>query len=122
VPLSALPTAVFAVIAPAGFRLLAALEEASLVTKLDLVITSGTDGTHSGPDDPHHLGCAYDVRSHTFTPEQKQMLLSYVMDVLGQPVEDSGGLLTDKFFGWLEHAGEPGEHFHFQKRHGVEYP
>ncbi len=32
--------------------------------KVDLTITSGTDGAHSGPGDPHYHGEAYDVRSH----------------------------------------------------------
>jgi hypothetical protein len=112
----------FDLIAPAGFRILAALEEASLQSNLDLIITSGTDGEHSGPNDPHHLGQAYDVRSHDFSPEQKQMVLEYVMTVLGTPLEQSGGLVTDKFFGWLEAAGTANEHYHFQLRRGMEYP
>ena len=121
-PLSALPSVQFATIAPAGFRLLAALEECSLVAKLDLVLTSGTDGAHSGEADPHHAGCAYDVRSHGLTAEQKQLVLEYTMSVLGTPLAQDGGLATAQFFGWLEAAGEANEHFHFQLRRGMSYP
>ena len=118
--LSALPTARFDRIAPAGFELLRALASVGY----DFVITSGTDGAHSGPDDPHHLGCAYDVRSHDFSDERKQDVLFAVMcQFEGTPIRVlGGGWTTPKFFGWLEAAGTPNEHFHFQLRHGREYP
>lgn len=117
--LSALPTARFDVIAPAGFALLGALDNASEPD--DLVITCGSEG--HPPDDPHTLGKAYDVRSHTFTDEQKQGILLTVMNYLGTPIRDiSGGYITEKFFGWLESPGTPNEHFHFQLRHGASYP
>lgn len=116
------PGAQFAVIAAAGFELLRALTSASKALGLDLVITSGTDGTHSGPLDPHHLGCAYDVRSHDFEHAQKDDVLYRIMCELGVPSRASGGWVTDKFFGWLEDEAQPGEHYHFQLRHGMQYP
>lgn len=114
------PGVQFNVIAPAGFRLLAALDNAALSLGHDLTITSGTDGEHSGSDDPHHSGNAYDVRSQD-VPD-KQAVLITVLSLLGTPVPSSGGFVTDKFFGWLEQAGTANEHFHFQLRHGQEYP
>lgn len=110
----------FAVIAPAGFEILRALSTVSKAVGLDLTITSGTDGEHSGPADPHHSGMAYDVRSHDVL--NKQDLLTAVMTELGQPSPSSGGYVTAKFFGWLEQAGTDNEHFHFQLRHGQTYP
>jgi hypothetical protein len=53
------PTARFDQIAPAGFRILAALDRATLACGVDLTITSGTDS--HGFNDPHSAGAAYDV-------------------------------------------------------------
>ena len=102
----------FAKIAPAGFRILAAIDLISQTLEIDLTITSACDGTHSGPTDPHHRGEAYDVRSHDLTAEIKQNILSEVMSELG----------TEHFFGWLEAEGTDNEHFHFQIKKGTTYP
>jgi hypothetical protein len=105
-------TALFTKIAPAGFRILSAIDQASQKLAMDLVITSACDGEHSGPADPHHSGEAYDVRSHDFTPDEKDKLLATVMAVLG----------WDYFYGFLEAAGTDNEHFHFQRRKDTTYP
>jgi hypothetical protein len=118
--------------------ILDALQRASETLSIDLTITSGTDGAHSGPTDPHHLGRAYDVRSHDLS--NKDAVLLSVMQALndgpvsttqelkrsiwvvqpdGSPREQGEGLITARFFGWLEAEGTPNEHFHFQWRHGV---
>src|SRR6267378_7969629 len=90
----------FAVIGPAGFEILRALAEVSKHAGQDLTITSGTDGVHSGAEDPHHSGQAYDIHSHDLL--NKQDILTAIMSELGQPSPSSGGLVTAKFFGWLE--------------------
>ena len=100
----------FAVIAPSGFRILAALDRASTELGFDLTITSGCDGTHSGPEDPHHKGEAYDVRSKD-CPDK-----GYAFQVIMK------SLAPDQFFGWLEDAGLPNEHFHLQQKKGSTYP
>ena len=102
----------FTMIAPGGFRILSALEQVANTSPFDLVITSGCDGTHSGPADPHHEGKAYDVRSHEFTPEQKDKLLASIMSILGWTY----------FYGFLESPGTDNEHFHFQVAKGKVYP
>lgn len=102
----------FTKIEPAGFRIIAAIDHASRSLGLDLTITSACDGAHSGPNDPHHLGQAFDVRSHDLTSEMKDRVLQFVMAELG----------TDRFFGWLEAAGTDNEHFHFQIKKGTTYP
>jgi hypothetical protein len=66
----------FAVVAPAGFVILAALKTLSAEEGVDLVITSACDGVHSGPGDPHHSGEAYDVRSHDFALDRKAHLVA----------------------------------------------
>lgn len=117
----ALPSAQFTTIAPAGFRILSALEAAAQTIGHDLTITSACDGAHSGPQDPHHLGCAYDVRIHDLP--DPQMALEAIMGQLGEPTPDSGGLVTSQFFGWLESAGTSNEHIHVQLRHNQKtYP
>lgn len=102
----------FTKIAPGGFKILSALQQACEKVGLDLVITSACDGEHSGPDDPHHRGEAYDVRSHEFSQEQKDIILAHIMVTLG----------WDRFYGFLEAEGTPNEHFHVQTKKGVPYP
>lgn len=108
---------------PAGQAILDALAAVAFTLPYDLTVTSGTDGAHSGLDDPHHKGLAYDVRSHGLP--DKNPVLEAVMARLGTPDEvptaKDGGLVTRYFFGWLEALNQRNEHFHFQLRHGVEY-
>ncbi len=117
----------FSVIAPGGFRILSALDQAALTLDLDVTITSACDGQHSGLSDPHHLGRAYDVRTHDHTSEDVQKILRMVMDDLArtpndEPTRVGAGLATMHFYGFLEDAGKSNEHLHFQQRQGTEYP
>lgn len=102
----------FSVIAPGGFRILSAIDQTAAHLGVDLVITSGSDGVHSGPSDPHHFGNAYDVRSHDFDQDTKDKVLATIMLFLGQ----------DYFYGFLEDPGQDTEHFHFQVKRGTTYP
>lgn len=106
------PGVEFAIIAPGGFVMIAAIQLAAEDTGLDLTITSGTDGEHSGPEDPHKRGEAYDVRSHDLSLEQKDA------------VEDSltRNLPAAHFFFFLEAEGTDNEHFHIQVKKGTTYP
>lgn len=101
----------FQTIAPAGFRILSAIDQCAAKLDCDLVITSGTDGLHSGPLDPHHTGEAYDVRSHDFSQEQKDLILAQINTMLG-----------DRFYGFLEAPGQDNEHFHWQRAKNTVYP
>lgn len=102
----------FNVIAPGGFRILNVLDNVSHDMNLDLVITSGTDGEHSGPDDPHHRGEAYDIRCHDLPDKDKvlERLISYL---------ESFG---DRFFAFIEAPGTENEHIHIQVKKGTVYP
>jgi hypothetical protein len=94
----------------------------------DLTITSGTDGEHSGPNDPHHRGHALDVRSHDVPADLKGRVLALVMEELQRVsardgadaalVATSGGWACGLYFGFLEAPGRPHEHFHVQLRRG----
>ena len=96
----------FAVIGPAGYLILEALKGASRKLGQDLTITSGTDGVHSGPADPHHFGEAYDIRSHDFAAALRPAVVKTVMDLLG----------WKQFYGFIEAPGTADEHFHFQRK------
>lgn len=101
----------FTLIAPGGFRILSAIDRACEGMGLDLTITSGCDGLHSGKADPHHRGEAYDVRTHDLTVLQKQSLLNRIMATLG----------WDSFYGYLEDYDTVNEHIHIQVRKGRAY-
>ncbi len=102
----------FTLIAPGGFRILSAIDQTAQKLDCDLIITSACDGTHSGPDDPHHRGEAYDIRSHDLSTEQKDRVLAQIMTILG----------WDHFYGFLEAPGTDNEHFHVQVKKGTVYP
>lgn len=105
------PGVQFTIIAEGGFRILSALDQTTQQLTMDLMITSGCDGEHSGPNDPHHRGEAYDWRSHDFNAEEKLRILQCVTEILG-----------DRFYVFLESPGTPNEHFHGQVRKGTTYP
>jgi hypothetical protein len=124
------PGVLFTTIAPAGFRLLGAIERAARAVRCELTITSACDGAHSGPDDPHHRGEAYDVRSHDLPAGAKLLVLTEIMracsaDGAGPPQPVPGvasSCATLSFFGFIEAAGTDNEHIHVQLRRGRSYP
>lgn len=97
-------------ISPGGIRILAAFDHAANVIAHDITITSGADGTHSGPDDPHHRGDAYDGRTHDLP--DPQLALKAIQDFLGDV----------HFFVWIEDAGLDNAHIHAQVKKGTVYP
>jgi len=116
----------FQVIAPAGFRLLSAIEGTARRLGVDLTITCACEA--HPPLDPHSLGEAYDVRTHDLNDSEKRRVLRELMlelsepdDQYGAPIAVSSGLATAHFFGWIEHLNEPNEHIHLQRRHGTVY-
>jgi hypothetical protein len=100
----------FTKIAPGGFRILSALDVVVESLPHDLEITSGTDGCHSGQNDPHHRGEAYDI--HTKGLNDKLAILSQLQFELG------GG----HFYAFLEDADTDNEHIHVQVKKGTVYP
>lgn len=106
------PGVLFIIIAPGGFRMLAAVDQAADKSEFDLTITSACDGEHSGPSDPHHRGEAYDLRTHDLGIAQKQSLLDLVMSFLDK----------ERFYGFIESPNTDNEHIHIQVRKGTTYP
>jgi len=104
------PGVLFTVISPAGFQIMAALTRVAHIIGHDIEITSACDGEHSGPEDPHHKGEAYDIRTHDLP--DKHLALATLKSLL-----DDG-----KFFAWIEDEDTPNEHLHVQLRHGSAYP
>lgn len=96
-------------IAPGGFRLLAAIDATAQEIGHDLTITSGTDGEHSGPEDPHYRGEAYDVRTQDLPDKQK------ALEILQAHI---GPL----FYAFIEDPGTPNEHIHCQVAKGTTFP
>jgi len=103
------PGVEFTTIAPGGFVILGALNYVASQIQHDLTITSACDGLHSGPDDPHHRGEAYDVRTHDLP--DKELALATLVTVLGE-----------HFYAFLEDPGSENEHIHCQIRKGTVYP
>jgi len=102
----------FNVIAPGGFRILGAIEQVARKLGVDLTVTSGCDGEHSGPSDPHHRGEAYDIRSHDLSNELKPVVLNALQAILP----------SDMFYAFLESPNTENEHFHIQVKKGTTYP
>jgi len=101
----------FDVIAPAGFRLMAVLDTVARLLNRDIIITSGTDGLHSGIDDPHHQGRALDIR--TKDDPDRQQLVTTIENKLAE-------INPGKFYVFIEDDGGTNEHIHAQLRHGLE--
>lgn len=95
---------------PAGFHILWAVRLSALVLGHDIIITAGSNGIHSGPEDPHYKGNAFDL--HTHNVPDKQLMLDTIMANLGK----------EKFYGFIEDETESNEHIHVQLRHGILYP
>jgi hypothetical protein len=100
----------FTKIAPGGFRILSALDVVAEPLTYDLEITSACDGVHSGPDDPHHSGNAYDIRTHDL-PDKQETLKSIQFE-LGDV----------HFYAFIEAGGTSNEHIHIQVKKGTVFP
>jgi len=99
----------FSKIAPAGFEIISALALASEALACDLTITSACDGEHSGPDDPHHRGEAYDIRTHDLVDKQKTL----------QTIKTFLPTSPYSYFAWIEDEGGDNEHIHIQITKGT---
>lgn len=116
----------FTTISPALFRILAELERLARSMGTDLTITSASDGVHSGPNDPHKVGKAVDIRTKTLTTQQKtdlvQRLLTVLRDADDAITPVSIGYATRLFYAQMEDVGGENEHLHCQLRQGRVYP
>lgn len=104
------PGVTFEPYAPAGIRILEVLKSIVQSYPFDVTITSGTDGVHSGPLDPHKLGMAFDIRTKDLSAANKHLLLIDLQKSLGP-----------HFHAFLESPGTPNEHIHCQRTYGTVY-
>lgn len=115
----------FAVIGPAGFRILAALDQAAQDCCVDLMITSGTD-SHTMPN-PHCTGEAYDVSVLGLSAQQIADVKASLADCLGPlftvlyevPAVPSDPTLRPIAY---VNVKATGPHFHVQRRRGTVFP
>lgn len=105
------------VLHPAGARILEVLKQIVAELPFDVTITSSRDGMHSGVGDPHHSGEAFDLRTHSLSPAQKQGLLGRLKAGLYREPTGPGR----RFYAFLEAPGTDNEHIHVQRRKGTSY-
>lgn len=106
-----------------GFRILAAASDFARDFPTDIYLTSGTEGVHSGPQDPHPMGRAYDFETHLWGHDTKQAFVRAIVE----RAEGNGaaaaqvnlGWGTAHYWGWIEQEGQPTEHAHVQYRKGL---
>lgn len=97
----------------AGARILEVLKDLVSRYDFDVTITSARDGKHSGPNDPHHKGDAFDLRVRTLTVDQIRRLVSDLrLRLYKEP---------RKFYAFHEAAGTANAHIHCQRRAGTIY-
>ena len=119
------PSARFDQIRPAGFRILAALDQAAQSCRVDLMITCGTD-SHAAPD-PHVTGEAYDVSVHGLSAQQIADVKAILAQILGSlfvvlyevPAVPSDPTLRPIAYVNVQATGP---HFHIQRRRGTTFP
>ncbi len=111
----------------AGTRILGVLDRAASVCRTNLEVASGTDGAHSGPDDPHKRGLAFDVSVANLSTLLIVQLKTYLEQVLGpaftvlfecptRPVEPQLTAIA-----WVN-PDATGRHFHIQPKKGTLWP
>jgi hypothetical protein len=119
------PGVTFAPIAPAGFRILAAIDVVARIVHRDLEITSGSD-SHPA-NDVHTLGEAYDISVRDFDAPTIAMIRAGLVNQLGDlftvlyetPTKPTDVRLQVIAF-VNGHATAP--HIHVQRRNGTVYP
>lgn len=119
------PTARFDVIAPAGFRILSAIDQATQRCGVDLTITSGTDS--HGFMDPHSAGEAFDVSVKGLTPAQVLGVRTALSTILGPRftvLYETPATPSDPALAAIASVNPKatGPHLHLQKRKGTTYP
>lgn len=115
----------FDLIAPAGFRILSAIDQAAQSCKVDLTITCGTD-SHALPD-PHVTGEAFDVSVQSLSAQQiadvkvaLERTLGPLFTVLYEvPQTPSDPTLRPMAY---VNVKATGRHFHIQRKKGTTFP
>lgn len=111
-------------IAPGGFRLLGAIDDACQILNLDLTITSGTDSHTTGR---HPLGEAYDVSTKGLKAHEIRQVVETLRHKLGPQFgvfyevrSSSGDPLLIPIT--LINVGASAPHIHLQVAKGTSFP
>ncbi len=110
---------------PAGIRILSAVDNCARVLGLDQTVTCGREG--HGPNDPHTLGNALDLRASMFNADQVKKIKAFLEAALGThftvlyecpmiPLNDAL-----KGIAYVNPLAT-GIHFHIQVRKGTVWP
>ena len=118
------PAARFDVIAPAGFRILSALDQTAQDCRIDLMITSGTDSHAAGA---HPTGEAFDVSVLGLSAQQiwdvhasMETILGPLFTVLYEvPRVPSAPTLRPIAY---VNVNATGPHFHIQRKKNTTFP
>src|SRR3990167_8738726 len=119
------PGVYFNPIAPAGFRILAAVDHAAQDCLVDLMITSGTD-SHTQPS-AHVTGEAYDVSVHTLSAQQIADVKAHLEETLGAAftvLYEVKAVPSDPTLRSIAYVNvkATGPHFHIQRRKHTVFP
>ena len=119
------PGARFDVIAPAGFRILAALDQTAQDCRVDLMVTCGTD-SHAMPD-PHVTGEAYDVSVLGLSAQQIADVKANLDAALGPlftVLYEVPSVPSDPTLRPIAYVNvkATGPHFHIQRKKGTTFP
>ncbi len=119
------PAARFDLIAPAGFRILSAIDQVAQICSVDLMLTCGTD-SHALPD-PHVTGEAYDVSVHMLSAQQiadVKAALERTLGPLFTVLYEVPSVPSDPTLRPIAYVNvqATGQHIHIQKRKGTTFP
>ena len=123
--LRARPCVRFDVIAPAGFRILWALDTAVQSCRVNLEITCWNEG--HGHTDPHTLGEAVDVSVKGLSADQIEMIkgnLEMTLGPLFTVLYEVSTVPSDPTLRPIAYVNvkATGPHFHIQRRKGTTFP
>ena len=119
------PSVRFALIAPAGFRILAAIDSLPALLSRDIFISCGTEAHPLA--DPHSTGEAYDVSVMGWSGVEIETALTALRQTLGPlfyaqyEVQNSASDLTPSRLA-VVNPNATGSHLHTQRRKGTIYP
>lgn len=119
------PGCQFAVLAPAGIRILGAADVVARRVGVDLEVSCGSEG--HAPDDPHTLGEAFDFSVHGFGVDQVLRVRADLMDNLGSAftvLYECPSTPADLRLATIAYinAGATAPHLHVQRRNRTVYP
>ena len=119
------PSARFDQIRPAGFRIIAAIDQAAQQCRVDLTITSGTD-SHTVPD-PHVTGEAFDVSVQGLSAQEiadVKATLERTLGPLFTVLYEVPKVPSDPTLRHIAYVNvkATGPHFHLQRKKGTVFP